>query len=497
MEHSAIIVPDAIEHRTAAPVAPVAQCTDLPLAVDLDGILIRSNTLHEGILACVKERPRVMLQIWAARRGKASMKRAIAAQALFDPQLQPYNEELLQFLRSQKGAGRRIGLFAAADHSVATSVAAHLGIFDVVMGSDGQTHLCGDAKAAAIREAFGPRFTYAGDTAIDRVPFSRAERVILVGGVERLRGGLLNDRPIEAEFPTARAGFGVWFRALRIPHWIKNTVVFVAPVLGIQALTPHGGINALVLFLLMGTLASATYLINDLFDLSVDRQHPVKRLRPFAAGELPVSAGLAAAAALILLTGAVSSLLPPSSSVSLLIYLVLTLCYSLWLKHVAMVDVLVLAGLFTLRVAAGGMLLPTPLSPWLLTFSMLFFLGLSIIKRYAELERVLRLNPDNGRARGYSARDLPILLATGISSGISAVVIFTIYLISEQYPRHFYANPGVLWGITPILLIWTLRAWHLSVHGRMNEDPVMFAVRDRVSLILGGLVLAILVVAWI
>jgi len=304
-------------------------------------------------------------------------------------------------------------------------------------------------------------------------------------------------KSVEAEFSAAKAGLGVWVRALRLPHWIKNTLVFVAPLLGIQALTVHAGIDAVVLFLALGMLASGTYIINDLLDLAADRQHPVKRFRPIASGQISLSAALGAASALILVAGAVSVLLPLSSSISLLAYLLLTVCYSLWLKHIAMADVMVLAGLFTLRVAAGGMLLPTPLSPWLLTFSMLFFLGLAIIKRYAELERVLRKNSDTGRARGYGAPDLPILLATGIASGISAVVIFTIYLISEQYPRHFYANPAVLWGITPILLIWTLRAWHLSVHGKMNEDPVMFAVRDHVSLTMGAVVLAILLVAWI
>jgi 4-hydroxybenzoate polyprenyltransferase len=481
---------------TAAP--PAAQCRDLPLAVDLDGTLTRSDTLHEGIIACLKDGPRTMLQIWAAlRRGRAAFKREVAARVIFQPELQPYNEELVQFLRTQKRAGRQLGLFTGADQSIATSVAAHLDLFDVVVGSDGQSNLTGDTKAAAIRHAFGSRFAYAGDTPVDQRVFSAAESVILVGEVARMRRGLPTDKPIEAEFPTARAGIGIWIRALRLPHWIKNTLVFVAPVLGIQALTRHAALNAVMLFLFMGMLASATYIINDLLDLSVDRQHPAKRRRPFASGQIPISAGVAVAAALILIAGSGSSLLPLSISVSLLAYLVLTLCYSLWLKRVPMADVLVLAGLFTIRVAAGGLLLSTPISPWLLTFSMLFFLGLAIMKRYAELERVLRTVSNTGRARGYSARDLPILLTTGISSGICAVVIFTIYLISEQYPRHVYANPAVLWGITPILLIWTLRAWHLSANGKMNEDPVMFAVRDRVSLILGGLVLAILLIAWI
>jgi 4-hydroxybenzoate polyprenyltransferase len=189
------------------------------------------------------------------------------------------------------------------------------------------------------------------------------------------------------------------------------------------------------------------------------------------------------------------ALLPLASTAVLLLYLALTLLYSLFLKRLAMIDVTVLAGLFTLRVLAGGTLVAAPPSPWLLTFSMLFFLGLAAIKRYAELHRVVRTVGEGAGARGYSQPDLPILLATGVSTGVSSIVIFMIYLINEQYPQAVYHYPAVLWGIMPVLLLWILRLWHLSVHGRMSEDPVLFALHDRFSLALGLVIVLIMLVA--
>jgi 4-hydroxybenzoate polyprenyltransferase len=469
-----------------------------PLAVDLDGTLIKSDSLHEGFINCLKGEPRNMLKLWTAlRSGKAAFKREVAGLAAFDPSLLPYNMELLEFLKVERRAGRRLGLFTAADQSIADSIGAYLGLFDVVQGSDGRTNLSANAKVAAIHEVFGPRFAYAGDAPVDRPIFAAAESVILVGAVDRLRAALPQGKPVEAVFPTEKATGRVWVKALRLQHWVKNSLVFVAPIIALQSISPLIALETVLLFVLMGVLASATYLINDLLDLAADRQHPEKRSRPFAAGAISVRTGVVVAVLMIIGAAIIGTLLPPGALASLFAYLAITLCYSLALKRLPMIDVIVLAGLFTIRVAAGGFLLSTPTSPWLLTFSMLFFLGLAMIKRYAELERVLRSDSETGQARGYTGHDLPVLLATGVASGISAVVIFTIYLIIEQYPQHFYRHPSALWCIMPILLVWTLRVWHLSVHGQMNEDPVVFALKDRFSLALGLVSGLILLIAWI
>jgi 4-hydroxybenzoate polyprenyltransferase len=468
-----------------------------PLAVDLDGTLIKSDSLHENLILYLKASPLKLLHLPNdLRAGRAAFKRKIARNVAVDASLLPYNTALLDFLYAAKHCGRRIGLFTAADQSIADGIAAHLGFFDAARGSDGQTNLSGHAKLAAIQEVFGPSFAYAGDAPVDRSIFDAAESVILVGPASKLREDLEGKKRIEAVFAKQETTYKTWLRALRLQHWAKNSLVFVAPVLGLQELSLSLVFQALLLFVLLSVLASATYLINDLLDLQADRQHPEKRFRPLAAGDIAVRDCLAVATSLILGAAALSALLPIGARAALFGYLVLTLCYSVVLKRIPMIDVLVLAGLFTVRVMSGGFLLATPTSPWLLTFSMLFFLGLAMIKRYAELERVLQSNSEGVHVRGYTSLDLPLLLTVGVASGVSAVVIFTIYLINEQYPRHLYKHPDILWCIMPVLLLWTLMLWHLSVHGRMNEDPVVFALKDPLSLILGAVIAAILVMAW-
>jgi 4-hydroxybenzoate polyprenyltransferase/phosphoserine phosphatase len=464
------------------------------LAVDLDGTLILSDTLHEGVISLLKQSP---LKIVALARslpsGKAAAKRGIAEDVDFDPALLPYNQDLLDYLCKEHASGRRIGLFTAADQSIADAVAAHLGFFDVVRGSDGVTNLSGAAKAAAIEGEFGPVFAYAGDSRTDLPVFARAASAILVGPKVRLLVKRRASPNVEAKFPVRGPGPLVWARAFRMKHWSKNTLVFVAPLLSGHYATL---LPSLLLFVLMSVLASATYLLNDLADLSADRAHPRKCHRPLASGAISVRDGLLAAGGLVVGTLLVSLWwLPLGCTAVLAAYLAITLLYSAALKRLPMIDVTVLAGLFTLRVLAGSILVAAYLSPWLLTFSMMFFVGLAAIKRYAELHRVVRTIGQGGSARGYSQVDMPILLATGVSTGVSSIVLFMIYLINEQYPQAVYRYPDVLWGIMPVLLVWILRLWHLSVHGRMSEDPVIFALKDRFSLSLGVVIVLIMLVA--
>ena len=367
---------------------PLETKVNIPLAVDLDGTLVMSDTLHEGLINAVKLHPlSVFALLSQLRRGKAAFKRHVAEDLPFDPAAMPYNTDLLRFLQNEKQTGRRIGLFTAADQSVADAVAAHLELFDVARGSDGVINLSGKAKASAIEAVFGPDFAYAGDGVVDVPIFERAKSVILVGPVARLKSHLGRDAVIEATFPLSR-GVAAWMAALRLQHWAKNALVFAAAALAPPALPML--LQVVLLFVLMGTLASATYIVNDLLDLASDRRHPQKSRRPFASGAIPVRDGIVAACFMIPGSLIVSLVLPASCTLALIAYLVITLSYSFVLKRIAMVDVTVLAGLFTLRVLAGSLLLPTPISPWLLTFSMLFFFGLAVIKRYAELDRLAK-----------------------------------------------------------------------------------------------------------
>ncbi|MBA4790156.1 MAG: UbiA family prenyltransferase [Rhizobiales bacterium] len=471
---------------------------DLPLAVDLDGTLTPSDTLHEGVLVYLKQPVREVVSLWGPlRSGKAEFKRTIAARIAFDPSLLPYNQDVLAWLRAERKRGRCIVLFSAADQSIAEAVAEHLGLFDAAYGSRDGVNLSGARKLALIRSVLGERFVYAGDGAVDAPIFAQAERVVLVGPVPRLERLLPPGKEVERRFPVRRPGLRTWLHALRVQHWAKNVLVFLAPVLGFHSATPLTVVQSLLLFLAFGLLASATYLLNDLLDLSADRQHPRKRFRPLAAGLIAPRDGVIAAAVLLGITVLLAACLPVGAGAVLLLYLVVTLVYSLFLKRQPIIDTFVLAGLFTIRVLAGSMLLPTAVSPWLLTFSMFFFLGLAMVKRYAELNRVVQAGGAGVVSRGYTARDLPLLLAAGVASSFGAIVIFVFYLIEEQYPSGLYQRPEMLWAMMPAVLIWSLRVWHLTVHGRMNEDPVVFALRDSFSRVLGGICCVILLMAWL
>ena len=304
------------------------------------------------------------------------------------------------------------------------------------------------------------------------------------------------DRAATGQTEAPRPSVSAWWRALRPLHWAKNLLVFLAPALGMQLAARTTALGALILFVAMGCLASAGYIVNDIIDIPVDRAHSRKRLRPFAAGEIPVPHGVVAAGLLAAAGIGLGLLLPRAALLALVAYLVITLAYSLVLKRHPFIDVVILAGLYTLRVLAGGLIPATPISPWLLTFAMFFFLGLAMVKRYAELERVARTGGASVAARGYTEKDLPLLLGTGVASSFGAIIIFMIYLITDQYPRQIYKHPSLLWAMLPLFLVWVLRVWHLAVQGRMHEDPVVFALKDAFSLAVGVILLGVLLAAW-
>ena len=287
-----------------------------------------------------------------------------------------------------------------------------------------------------------------------------------------------------------------WIAALRLHQWAKNLLLLVPLLLA----GPSGNLASYLMvavgFFVFCALASAGYVINDLVDLEADRQHRTKRHRPFAAGLLPVGHGVAAVLALLVVATGCGIMLPPGFQLTAAVYFGGTLAYSLGLKRVPMLDVLVLAGLFSVRILAGAVLLPLPVSLWLLTFSMFLFLSLALVKRYTELADAEGQGAATIASRGYRVEELLLLLVIGGSSAIASTVIFVVYLINEQFPSGVYRAPHWLWLIFPVLLFWLLRIWRLAVCGRMHDDPVMFALRDPSSLALGVVVLALLGLAW-
>lgn len=487
--------------RSHEAVVSDATPSSAPVCVDLDGTFLRTDTLHEQVLLLARRNPLLLLLLpfWLWH-GKAALKRRLAQAVRLEADSLPVNERLLDYLRAEHARGRELALVSAADDSIVQAVAARYPLFSWVRGSDGVANLDGARKLAAIQERYGDRFVYAGNGPVDLRIWPSAEAAIVAGDGRRLLRKVEALVPVERTFfagPEGLAGRSrTWIKALRLHQWAKNLLLFVPVLLGGPLITTGDFLEAVLGFLIFGALASAGYVVNDLLDLTADRRHKTKCRRPFAAGEVPIQDGILGAACLVAAAALLCLLMPWQFSLMALVYFGGTLSYSLLLKREPMLDVLALAGLFSVRVFAGAVILPIPVSFWLLSFSMFLFLSLALVKRYAELHELAKLDAAEAvPGRGYTVPELPLLLAMGSAAAVAANVIFLLYLIEEKFPSGIYLAPQWLWLIFPILMYWLLRLWRLAVQGRMDEDPVFFAIKDRVSLLAGALVLGLVLLA--
>lgn len=472
-----------------------------PLCVDLDGTLLRTEISHEQVLLVLRRRPRALLSLLRARiAGKAAFKRRLAEVISLDLDVLPLNEPLIEYLVEERAKGRELALLSAADDSVVQAFADRLRLFDWAQGSQGRLDLVGAARLIAIRGRYPARFAYAGDGRADLAIWGESAAALVAGRACRRVGEVERIAPVEACFPYGATGWQArivaWAAALRLHQWAKNSLLFVPVLLAGPLATPVDLLEAALGCVIFGLLASAGYVINDLLDLDADRRHGSKRRRPFASGALPIQEGLAGSTLLVVVAVMLSCLMPLAFAATAVAYFAGTLSYSLVLKREPLLDVLMLAGLFTLRVLAGAMLLDVPLSFWLLTFSMFLFLSLGLAKRYAELYDLAQTQTSGTiPGRGYSVEELPLILTIGVGTTIAANIIFVVYTIEEKFPSGLYSRPSYLWLVFPILAYWTMRLWRLAVHGRMNQDPVLFALRDRLSLVLGALILLLVLLA--
>jgi 4-hydroxybenzoate polyprenyltransferase/phosphoserine phosphatase len=458
----------------------------LPLCVDLDGTLLATDSLHELAFALARQRPLDLLRIpgWLAG-GRASLKARLAERAILDASRLPYREEVLEALRAARAEGRACVLVTAADRRVAEAVAAHLGLFDEVLASDGAANLKGAAKADRLGQRFGRGgFEYLGDAAADLPVWEAAGAASLVAASGALERRVAARVPVSRSLgarPSPGARARAWLRALRVHQWVKNGLVLL-PLLASHRVTEAALWELAALAFVSFSLAvSAVYVGNDLLDLAADRAHPNKRRRPFASGALPISAGVVALPLLLGLAVALAALaLPPAFLWALAAYVLANGVYSLWLKRVAIADVILLASFYTLRVVAGGIAISVMPSPWLLGFCLFFFLNLAFLKRYVDVGRAVAELAGRAPGRDYGAGDLPLLASMGLAAGYMALVVLALYIQSEDV-RLLYRNPERLWLAAPLAAYWTSRMWLLAHRGQMDDDPVLFAVRDPVT----------------
>lgn len=464
---------------------------EIPLVVDLDGTLLRTDLLIETGMAFVRETPlRVFEPLHWLTRGKVALKERLAAKTDIDVALLPYEPAVLDFITAERKRGRRVVLATASHHTLAVRVAAHLGLFDDILASEGTTNLSAHAKRDALVDRFGEHgFDYVGNSRDDLPVWKVARRALVVNaspGIERAARAVGNVACVIRN--ADRSAAKDWTQALRLHQWIKNLLVFVPLLAAHQAGHLPSLFAAVAAFLCFGLCASSVYILNDLLDLRDDRQHPRKRYRPFAAGRLSLHAGLASFPILILLAFALALwLLPLAFAVGLATYYALTLAYSLTLKRRMVIDVMTLAGLYTLRIIVGALATGIPLSFWLLAFSMFLFLSLAMVKRYTELQQA-RKRGSHGKAkgRGYYPGDLEMIASLGAASGYMAVMVLALY-INDTRTAQLYRHPEVIWIACPLLLTWISRTWMLAHRGAMHDDPVVFAVSDRASQVIVAL----------
>ena len=468
-----------------------------PLVVDLDGTLVCTDTLHEQALVLAKTQPlkTLLLPAWLMR-GKAHLKQQLAQQVALDPATLPYNAPLLDWLKAEQHAGRRLVLCTAADARTAQAIAQHLGIFDEVLASDGKTNLGAARKAERLMQRFGGHgFDYVGNSRDDLPVWQAARQAIVVNAPASVlqsaqeHGNVAHVIPQKA--PTARD----IAKMLRLHQWLKNLLLFV-PLLAAHQFTQGAAWGHLLLaFFSFSLCASAVYISNDLLDLASDRLHPRKRRRPFASGAVPVAWGVVLSPLLALTSMALALAVGTHFLAWLAVYFALTCWYSVTLKRLVLLDCMTLACLYTLRIIAGGAASALALSPWLLAVSGFVFLSLSFLKRHTELRPLVeRGETAAAHGRGYIAQDAALVQMFGIAAGYASAVVLALYLHGNTV-QLLYRQPHAILVTVGVLVYWISWMWLQSHRGEMHDDPVVFAVKDKISLACGAVFVASLAAA--
>jgi 4-hydroxybenzoate polyprenyltransferase len=468
-----------------------------PLAVDLDGTLFRTDLLFECLLRLVRQKPWLLALVpfWLFR-GKAYLKRRMSECVELDYRLLPLHEPLVEWLRKEKALGRPLILATAADQQLAEQAVAHLGLFDVVIGSDETNNLKGQAKAAALQRLYASGFAYAGNSSVDHAVWKLSEEAIVVNAGAGVKARAERLTKVTKVFARPGNGFRCLLRSLRPYQWVKNLLIFV------PAFTSHEGIHGRILlesmiaFVAFSLCASGTYLVNDLLDLEEDRAHATKKFRPFASGECSIPVGVAAATGCFLAGMSVAVAFGGGLPLLLCVYVLIAFVYSVQIKRIFLLDVLTLSTLYTMRVIVGHVVTGIPFSVWLLSFSFFLFLSLAFSKRAAELFPMETGKSATLPGRGYRADDLQIISIAGLCSGLLSSLIFAMYINSESVTL-LYRHPIYLWAILPLLLYYILRIWIICGRGELHDDPVLYTAKSPSTYYIAALVLVIVVAATI
>lgn len=480
-----LLKPDDLTGAVLTTDARAHNYMDVPLAVDLDGTLVSSDTLWETVLLLFKTNPLFLflLPFWLLQ-GKAAFKWNVAQRTTLDASRLPYRKEFLSFLLAEHASGRRLLLVTAAAEPVAKKIADELGIFSAVHASTAQVNLSAERKASLLKSYYGDKaFDYAGNSRDDIAVFAAAREAIVVAPdsaasrYQKLHGTRL--------FPGETVGVKVYLKMLRVHQWLKNLLIFAPAVLAHEIADPATFLSLVKAFMAFCAAASAIYILNDLLDLPLDRQHSRKRERPFASGALSISFGLSVSACLLAFAAIICLFLPPLFAGIIALYVATTTAYSLSLKRMLLVDVICLAGLYSLRLLAGKAAASLPLSFWLIAFGLFFFLSLALVKRYVELQSATVEEGNRLAGRGYRPEDIDIVGQSGVASAFAAVLVLAFYIQSAEIAT-LYSEPWLVWPLVPLVLYINMRIWILAHRKEVHDDPVVFIATDwRSQLFIG------------
>ena len=476
------------------PVAAISLPSREHIVVDLDDTLVLTDTFAASLLEAVRRRPSCLPRLAVALfRGRAFCKRSTAILGRLDVTSLPYNRPLIEYLREQKASGSRLILATGADRSIATEVAAHLGLFDDVIGSEEGRNVIGDEKLRAIREKLGDTpFTYAGNSRDDLRVWRGSQAAIVVGASRSCMRHLRDTGiAVRREFQVSRGHWRAQLRCLRLHQWSKNILIFAPVLLAHKILDPRVMWAAFVAFMAFSLCASALYIVNDLLDLQADRVHPTKRLRPLASGEVSIAGGIGLGIVLLIAAAGFITQLPLAACGLLAGYVASSFLYSLKLKRMLFLDVVTLALLYAVRVLYGGSATAIKISVWTLAFSLFLFTSLATLKRLAELRRVAAVANRAQDYRGYKEVDINQLSSLASAGGYVAVMVLALYINSPEVVL-LYRHPQVLWLLCPILIYWISRLALIANRGHLDDDPVAFALKDRATWVVGALAAVVL-----
>lgn len=449
-----------------------------PLCVDLDGTLIATDSLWESVLSLLRQNfwLSFFLPFWLMK-GKAYFKHQVAQYVTLEVETLPYRDNVLAFLQQAKSQGRKLILATAAHQTIAQAVAAHLLLFDEVIATDAETNMKGATKRDTLKQRFGS-YDYMGDSWADLPIFEAAHQAYLVAPSPALLQK--TQCPPDQVFSAPKLTWLVWLKALRPHQWVKNTLLFLPLLLSHEFLDISKLGEGFWAFIAFSLAASSGYILNDLLDLAADRAHPTKKYRPFASGVLAIQFGIPLFLALVSLSFFISWWWLSTNFMGMVgLYLVFTITYSFFFKQKMIIDVFILAGIYTHRIFAGGIALTVPISSWLLAFSMFFFMSLAFLKRYIELLQLA--DQKMIKRRGYQVDDIEMVASVGPTSGYLAVLVLALYINSDNVVI-LYTAPFLLWIVCPLLLYWITRVWFLAHRQQMLEDdPVLFALKDSTS----------------